>query len=313
MSSFDNLSAIAPRLCQTTHALPGHAPLLDALRCESGVEFAPRVSRGGWFRPGRILTAYHEPLADNALAWLEAAWLEEDQDGDRLAERLRESGYWLSRQQGRTHYLVASYGDHPTDFFQLEIEELQEMVSHPLGAALDSVDSLETLLQRPEGLPAVTPLGAPRYHFRRVNDMAERITTIAAQPGNPPQALRFIAEWTLSSAGQHRHLSDHWILALSEHRDRYHQRRYGIHPVAAHPVPWQAGNDAVGIELAHQLHDYDRHAGYSFAWYFQMLSGCRMPRNLPLRVHADVQADLRYLPERDLQLIIAWVEQPYTV
>lgn len=308
-----DLSEIAFRLCSALRPLPGHATLLDALRREGGPDFAPRVSRGGWFRPGRLLDADGGCVTDDALGWLDEAWAAADADGDRLAEQLRDRRLVLTREQGITHYLVAVRGKSPADYLQLEVEELQEVVSHPLGAHFDAIDSVEDLFERPSGLPAPTPTGPSRYSFRRVTDMAAQIATIGAQAGKPPPVMRFLDEWAASSAGQHRHFSDHWVLALSEHLDRYRQTRFAAAPVAAHPMVWNGDDGAAGTELAHLLHDYDRGAGYGFAWYFQMVSGRRVPRSLPARVHADLHGDMAYLPERDAALVARWMAEPYCV
>lgn len=308
-----DLSEIAFRLCTTLQPLPGHARLLDALRREGGPDFAPRVSRGGWFRPGRILDAEGRCVTDDALGWLDQAWMAANEDGERLTEQLLDQSLVLTREQGITHYLVAVRGKGPVDYLQLEVEELQEFVSHPLGAHSGSIDSVEDLLERPTGLPAANPTGPSRYSFRRITDMATRITAIAAQPGKPPTVLRFIDEWAASSAGRHRHFSDHWVLALSEHLDCYHQTRFAASLVAAHPLAWQGDDRASGTDLAQLLHEYDRCAGYGFAWYFQMLSGRRVPLSLPTKVHADLQGDKAYLPERDAALVSRWVAEPYCV
>ncbi|PTD97669.1 hypothetical protein [Pseudothauera lacus] len=308
-----DLAELAFRLCVSTAPVPGHAPLLDALRREGGPDFAPRLSRGGWFRPGRIIDRDGRCVAEDALGWLEAAWEEAGEDGEVLAERLCACGYSLTREQGITHYLVAIRGKAPADYLQLEVEELQEVISHPLGCRNMSAESVEALLERPEGLPPPQRLGKPRYSCRRLTDVSAHIARIANQAGNPAPVMRFLDDWARSSAGQHRHFSDHWVLALSEHLDRYRQTRYGAVPVAAHAPTWQGSEDARGTDLAQQLHDFDRAAGYGFAWYFHMVSGRRVPRTLPGKVYADLQEDLAYLPQRDIELVKAWVETPYSI
>lgn len=309
----DDLAELAFRLCVAVSPVPGHATLLDALRQEGGPDFAPRVSRGGWYRPGRILDREGRCVAEDALGWLEAAWAEAGEDGELLADRLRGAGYVLTREQGITHYLVNIRGKGPADYLQLEVEELQEVVSHPLGATDEAVDSVEALLERPDGLAAAAALGRPRYSFRRLTDIAAHIARIGAQAGNPLPVMRFLDEWARSSAGQQRHFSDHWVLALSEHLDRYRQTRYSAVPVAAHAPSWQGTDEARGTELAQQLHDFDRTAGYGFAWYFHMVSGRRVPRSLPPKVFADLQDELAYLPQRDIALVTGWVTEPYSI
>ncbi|THF59358.1 hypothetical protein [Pseudothauera rhizosphaerae] len=306
----DHLDELASRLCAAIRPVPGHATLVDALRREGGPQFTPRLSRGGWFRPGRILDADGNSVAEDALGWLEQAWSEVGEDADALAERY--PGYQLTRDQGITHYLVSIRGTGPTDYLQLEVEELQEVNSHPLDAC-EGADSVEALVVRPEGLPPPAPLGRRRYSFRRLTDIATHLVLIGAQAGKPAPVMRFLDEWARSSAGQQRHFSDHWVLALSEHLDRYRQTRFSAVPVAAHAPSWQGTEEARGTELAQQLHDFDRAAGYSFAWYFHMVSGRRVPRSLPPKVYADLQEDLAYLPQRDIALVKEWVEAPYSI
>lgn len=315
-----DLSELAFHTCHSLRPVPGHGPLIDALRQAGGPDFSARVSRGGWYRPGRIIDAQGRIIAEDALGWLESALNEADDEGVGLAEQLRQQDWQVTHEQGITHYLVAPRGKSPADYLQLEIEELQEVISHPLKARIDEgepIDSVEHLLAPPhetDGLrTAVRPLGHPRYSFRRINDMAVQIRAIATQAGKPPAVLRFLDEWASSSAGQRRHFSDHWVLALSEHLDRYRQPRISATPFAAHPLPWRGEDDAQGTALAQHIYDYDRSAGYGFAWYFQMVSGRKVPRTLAGRVHADLQGDMAYLPERDARLVAGWMETPYSL
>lgn len=298
-------------LCATVTPLPGHATLLDALRRENGPEFAPRLSRGGWFRPGRILDAGGETVSEDALQWLERAWSECGEDGTAFAEEYADSSLVLTLEQGVSHYLVARLGPEPEDYLQLEIEELQEVRSHTLGQHREPTDAVEALLERPAGAAPVQALGLPRYRLRRLTDIRSFVTRLEQQAGKPAPVLRFLAEWAASSAGQQRHFCDHWVLALSEHLDRYRQVCAGAVPVAAHAPQWSAAPGARGIVLAQQLHDFDRAAGYAFAWYFHLVSAHRVPRSVAPEVFADLQDGMAYLPERDAALVHAWMHEPY--
>ena len=301
------------RLCTATLPLPGHATLLDGLRQAGGPEFAPRVSRGGWFRPGRIVDVNGHTVADDALAWLEQAWLDAGEDGEAFVDRHAGSGLVLTLQQGISHYLVAPWGPGASEFLQLEIEELQEVASHPLAAAGDAPLTVEALLDRPPHSPAPTPIGAPRYGLRRLTDIAQFVERIADQAGKPTPILRFLADWEASSAGPQRRFCDHWVLALSEHLDRYRQTRYGAAPVAAHAPAWGGVPGHRGTALARDLHDFDRAAGYGFAWYFHMVSGRRVPHALAPLVAGDLNDGMAYLPERDARIVFRWAHTPYTL
>jgi len=301
------------RLCATVAPLPGHAALLDALRREGGPEFVPRLSRGGWFRPGRILDASGASVADDALGWLEQAWAECGEDGDAFLERYAEAGLTVTLEQGVSHYFVAPWGNGAADYLQLEIEELQEVASHSLTAIGETPATAEGLLDRPADSPPPQPLGPSRYNFRRLVDVAPYLGRLAEQPGKPAAVLRFLAEWQASSAGQQSRFCDRWVLALSEHLDTYRQTCYSAVPVAAHTPAWTAATLARGTALAQQLHDFDRAAGYGFAWYFHLLAGRRVPRNLTAEVFADLEDGMAYLPERDAALVRSWMHQPYAL
>ncbi len=311
MPNLNTLSEDIHQTCLALRPVPGHSPLIDAIARLGGPDFAARASRGGWYRPGRILDAGGGVVADDALAWLESAWHEAGEDVDRLLERFRACGHVVTRDVGLTHYLVAPYGDGATEFVQLEVEELQEVRSHTLSQITDAVESAEQLVEPPASARP-SAHGPSRYGFRRVADMSERIGRIAATAAKPPAVLRFIEEWNASSAGRQRHFSDHWVLSLAEHLDRYRQPQTSATPFAAHPLRWSGADDTRGLELARTLHEYDRTSGYGFSWYFQMVSGYKVPRGLAPRVHADLAEGMAYLPERDAAIVERWVAEPYS-
>jgi hypothetical protein len=305
------LAALFGRLCTRLTPLPGHAPLLDAIRVMDGSEYSLRMSRGGWFRPGRIIDAQGDTVAEDALSWLEASWAACGEDGAVFAEEYASSGLVLTLRQGVTHYLVSPTGAAPWDFLQFEVEELQEMASHEIGRR--AVDAVEFILDRPADAPPARPLAPPRYEPRRLTNIRSHIDRLRKQTGKPAPVLRFLDEWAVASAGHQQHFSARWVLALSEHLDRYHQSRIAASPVAAHSPRWQGIPGARGTALASQLHDFDHAAGYAFAWYFHLVSGHRVPRVILPEVFADLQDGLAYLPERDAALVHGWVRAPYSL
>jgi len=305
------LAELALRACVASRPAPGHAMLLDALWRSAAVDFALRVSRGGWYRPGRILDRDGDCVADDAIAWLEQAWADADDDAQTFVERHSDSGWAVTRLEGVTHYFVAPNGGGPAEFLQLEVEELRERISYRFVADTSPPESVEAMIA-----PAVCagePEGVPHYSFRRLTDIARYLDRLGSQPGNPAPVLRFLAEWDASSSGRQRRFCDHWVLALSEHPDRYGQPRRAALPVAVHAPRWSGDAAARGTALAQQLHDFGREAGYRAAWYFHMVSGRRVPRDVAPRVAADLQDGMAYLPERDVALVTNWVREPYSL
>jgi hypothetical protein len=308
------LAELALRACVASRPAPGHAMLLDALLRATGTDFALRLSRGGWYRPGRILDAAGQCVADDAMAWLEQAWADADEDPQAFAERHADSGLTVTRLDGSTHYFVAPNGPGAADFLQLEVEELRERVSHRFDAAAPAPDSVEAMIAPAREARSLRPSdGTSHYGFRRITDIARITAALAAQPGSAPPVLRFLAEWDASSSGRQRRFCDHWVLALSDHPDRYGQPRRAARPVPTHAPHWSGADGAAGLALAQHLHDFNRDAGYRAAWYFHLVCGHRVPRSVAPAVFADLQDGMAYLPERDVELLKAWMREPYSL
>lgn len=310
------LSAPALGACSASQPAPGHAALREALRRATGIEFLLRLSRGGWYRPGRILDAAGAVVAADALAWLEQAWADADEEGPLLAERLVRSGYAVTRFDGITHYLVASAGPRAADFVQLEVEELIERVSHRFAPSAPVPDSVDAMLAPPRsGARQLSAAIASQYRFRRIVEFTPPSATPSAPDAAPagagPALQRFLAEW--DAGGHARTFCDHWVLALSDHADRHGQMRLAARPVPATAPAWRGLAGERGLALAQRLQDFDRDAGYRSAWYFHMVCGHRVPRDIPPLVAADLDAGMAYLPERDAALLAGWLREPYSI
>lgn len=301
------LHEAAARACASSRPAPGHAMLLDALWRAASIDFELRVSRGGWYRAGRILGPDGGCVTDDALGWLERAWAQADGDPQALAGH---DGHTVTRFEGVTHYFVAPLGTGSGDFLQLEVEELHERASFRFGADAPVPDSVDALIAPRGASSAALADGPPHYSFRRLTDIDAFVARLASQAGSAPPVVRFLAEWDASGRGQRR-FCDHWVLALSEHEDRYRQKRLAAAPVPVRAPCWAGGGDSRGIALAQQLHEFDRDAGFRAAWYFHMVCGHRVPREVAPRVFADLQAGMAYLPERDAALVAGWLRDPY--
>ena len=70
---------------------------------------------------------------------------------------------------------------------------------------------------------------------------------------------------------------------------------------------------AAGVQLANALLGYDRQAGYPMAWYFNMLTGRRVPDAVAAEVLAEWEQGYRYLPERDMACVADFGKRPYRV
>lgn len=297
---------------------PHHAALLEiANRIRPGCTFSHALSRGGWFRPGGVLAADGKRLADSIETWAQAELDGCGGDLAELVERHAEAGLRVTRHSGRTHYFVASYGPSPSDFLQLEVEELQEVLDRELIDAANPPQDMQELVEPivPLELEAEA-VAAPRYRFRRLLDMRQAVARANAAAGRNAGLARLFSEWTHSSAASRGHFCDHWIVALREHLDRYRNPVISISLVSRHarelkPFHWNI--ELSGVEMSAQLQAFDRAAGYPAAWYFHLVAGAFTPPKVAYAVARDLEASFGYLPDTEAALVQGWVAEPYSV
>jgi hypothetical protein len=301
---------------EATPPRPHHAALLHAANAiHSGCTFRYALSRGGWYRPGSVLAANGVCIAESVQAWAASGLRRCGGDFNELIDQLADAGLRVTRHSGRTHYFVAPCGQAPADFLQLEVEELQEVLDRQLIDPLDPPHDLQELAEpvAPLELDA-QPVGAPRYRFRRLIDVRE----VAARANVVRDAglERFFKEWMRSRAAQGGHFSDHWIVALREHLDRYRNSITSLSLVSRHarelkPFPWSGALS--GVEMSSQLQVFDRAAGYPGAWYFHLVAGVFTPPKVAYAVARDLDAGFSYLPDAEAGLLRRWVAAPYSV
>lgn len=303
------------QFCAQADAKAGPKALVPELgKLLPELEFDHVLTRGGWHRLGGVVDADRKLVAEHIDKWAEH---EADGDIDELTAKHMDSGYFATRLAGKTHYFTAPVGESAEDFVQLEIEELQAVLDRPLFEADWYPDSLEDFidpLDRERLDP--DPVGEPSYLFRRITPIAKMLSE--APRGN--QALhnlhRFFEDWRHSSAGDGTPCCRHWALALSEYMDSDGERRLTAKPVATfvEDMPeLPPGDELQGVELANTLHRYDRHMGYAFAWYFNMLASKASNFALAEAVLRDQMEAYDYLPAKDLKVLRAWEERPYGV
>ncbi len=277
--------------------------------------FREVLVRGGWYRLGGVVDRGGKPVASDIADWAAGELARHGDDMHALTYAYAGSGLRATRITGKTHYWTASTGNGAADFMQVEIEELQEMLCQALfesedvpAGIEDLVDSRETCSDKP------TPLGIPLYAPHRVTYVAEFLARMRAQKPEPQPVHRFIEAWEKSSAGNAAQFSNHWVLAVREHLDRYRQSILSATPVAAivgAAPKFDGGFGARGLALAGALQRFDRQAGYPMAWFFHMLTTKAIPHAVAAVVVEDMQGGFAYLPERDVQVIKNWLFRPY--
>lgn len=316
-AAFDSAVAALCAQLPVSVGSSGLARELSALAPE--LVFRDVLTRGGWYRLGGVVDAAGCRVADDLSRWAEAEMARCGDDLGALHDAYAASGFRATRRVGRTHYLVAVTGPQTADFVQVEIEELQEVVSHPLFVG-DEPGSLEELFEF-QGLSGEAaqaspelPIGLPFYRLRRITEVAKLLERIAAQKPEPQNIHRFCAAWQASSAGNATHFSNHWVLAVREYLDRYRQTIVQATPIAALnglPPKFSGAYGAKGLALNEALQRFDRQAGYPMAWFFHLLTTRSVPQAVAQAVIDDVQDGFSYLPERDVNVLKNWLYRPF--
>ena len=304
------IEAIPPR--------PHHSALLEAAnRICTGCDFHYALNRGGWYRPGSVIAADGTRVSDNIEAWAKAELKICGGDMQELIDRHAGNSLLATRHSGRTHYFVSPYGPAPADFLQLEVEELQEVLDRQLVNADAPPEDLQELVEPlTPGVLEAQPVAAPRYRFRRLLDMRQTVARTSSPDKRNAGLPRLLSEWAHSSAASRGHFSDHWIVALREHQDRYRNPVVSASLVSRHArdlKPFQWNIELSGVEMLAQLQAFDRAAGYPSAWYAHLVAGTITPPKVAYAVAKDLEAGFSYLPETEAALVKSWVAAPYAV
>ena len=321
MNQWDDLARQVAELCVRVPASAGPGALARELaRTAPQLAFREVLARGGWYRLGGVVDASGRHVADDLAKWAEAELAAHHDDLGALCDDYAGSGLTATRLTGRTHYLVAAAGPAAVDFIQLEIEELQEMTCHVLFDADTPPGSIEDLVdpdpREDDGHCAsrAVPLGVPFLALRRLTPVADFLARMRAQKPEPQPIHRFIEAWESSSAGAATQFSNHWVLGVREHLDRYRQTIVHATPVAAVNGASPRFDGVFGVQGL-SLHDalvrYDKAAGYPMAWFFNMITTRSVPHALAGAVIDDTQAGFRYLPDRDAEVVKDWLYRPY--
>ncbi len=300
---------------------PHHATLLAvAARLIPDCHCRFALTRGGWYRSGGLFRfttprSDGERVADNLEAWIAQELADCGDDLGEFMDRHGDGELIATRYTGRTHYFVAPYGPDPAQFLQMEVEELQEVLDRRLWDAASPPTDAQELSDpiNPATVPAQA-VGAPYYHFRRLTDLRQIVARLRSPIGSVPSLIRFMQEWAGSRSGTH--FSEHWIVDLREHHDRYNNVVLSATPVSrdARAIKSFHWNSTLrGLDASRQLQAFDRAAGYPGAWYFHLVAGGLTPRDMAIAAMQDIESGFGYLGDLETVLLRGWLREPYSV
>jgi hypothetical protein len=314
MVESDPLSSKLADICAQTQPEDNHAALVESIQQALSREpFLLSLSRGGWFRNGGVITATGECIGQKLDHWLETEAL----DVSQLWERYQNAGYKITRQNGVTHYFTASTGSEPSDFIQLEVEEIVEVIDRNLLEPGHQPDTLEDILE-PEDYPRLYPTEVFKhyYRFRRLTPIHAFIDRMAEDSEYELSIQRWFSDWKHSSAGEKTPFCRQWVLGLREYIDGYGEPRWEAKPISTFggEIHELDPDDTMrGSKLANAIHSFDRQLDYPMAWYFFMLSRKKVSPRIAEAIHNDMQGTYAYLSPRDLKVLNDWMAAPYNV
>ena len=319
-NNLPDLTILSNRVAEHCIQVPvaqGPAALARELaRLAPQLSFRAVLARGGWYRLGGVIDAQGRHIATDVERWAAEELERCDEDLAAVAQDHADAALRATRLNGKTHYWVARIGSGAADFIQIDIEELQEVVCHVLFPDGEVPGSIEELVDPREACPgAQMALGVPFYTLRRLTHMAEFLAGMRQQKPEPQPIHRFIEAWEQSTASHTTEFSNHWVLAVREHLDRYRQPIRSATPVAAlnGAAPrFDGGFGARGLPLVEALQRFDRQIGYPMAWFFHMITTKSVPHAVATVVIEDVQGGFSYLPDRDVQVVRDWLHRPYS-
>jgi hypothetical protein len=303
------------KICTEADATQGPKALSGSLaRVFPDWKFSCVLTRGGWHRLGGVIDADYQRVSDNIVHWAEC---ESDGNVDELVARYMDAGFFATHLAGKTHYFTAPTGDQPSDFVQLEIEELREVLDRRLVQWDWFPDNIEEFLD-PLDYPRLEPepIGEPYYLFRRITPVSRLLERSDDLSQGQYNLRRFFHDWQSSSSCEGGHLCRHWVLALQGYMDSDNEYRLNAKPVSTYSgkLPDLPGSGLLrGVDLANALHDYDRRVGFPFAWFFMMLNRKSANYALAQAVLRDQMGAYDYLASRDLKVLRNWEERPYSV
>lgn len=301
--------------CQHSVPTQGQTALLNSLQqINPDYQFERVLSRGGWYRPGGVIDQNGTRITDNLEEWI---YSESDGSLQEFLYTYSESDLYVTRFQGQTHYLVSKTGTGAGDFLQLEVEVVQEVIDRHLLDYNNLPESLEDIID-PIDYTRIEAkeITGPRYLFRKISSISEVINKLHSLNEEKSKIERFMQAWDNSSASEYASFCEHWVLSLLEYTDAYGEEKISVKPISTYQGKLPEINQLPiprGAKLSNLIHSFDRELAYPMAWFFYMLTDQSVSYHVAESIHKDLMGAYDYLPRRDLEILIDWYDNPYSL
>ncbi|CCQ72917.1 hypothetical protein [Magnetospira sp. QH-2] len=304
-------------VCATTDVEPEPERLLQRIneRLEGDLKAHHMLSEEDWYRVGGVVDKDGVRISDDLMDWVEK---ESEDNIERLIEKHHSSGYQATALIGRTHYFAIPVGTKPMDFYQIEIDEVEEVIERPLFQDDFLPDSLEEVID-PMDAPHFEPhpYGAPRYQPSRLINMLHRIWDLTNDYTGDPGFRRFIEEWGMSSAAKNSCFCNHWVLKerpyLSENGDHITEVKV-LTPLEPLIYGLRGSQVEPGSELQATVQQINEKSGYAMTWYYMMVTQNFLPYGTVNAIYETLLAGEPGYGEaskRDLRILENWLDDPY--
>ncbi len=270
-----------------------------------------------WYKLGGVVDMDGNRVANDITEWVDRSFIECGQNLQTLIDNTLEQKLIATRQTGKTLYFVVQTGAAAEDFTLIEIDKIHEVSDRMMVDKSNPPEDLEEFIDplHPHCIESFS-LGHSRYIYRRKTDVRLFMEVINEKHASKHPVQRFMDDWNRSSAGQKAVMSNDWIIRPYRHKGRFGEQIVNVEIVNTHVNNLPQMEDFTGKKgttLNNLLTRFDRQAGYPFAWFFYMLKGKHVLPNCADTVYKDITDDYAYLPERDKQVIIDWIKQPYNI
>lgn len=308
------------KLCKHTPVTESDELLLQGLR-EACPGYSVYLARRGhsWYRLGGVIQADGGRVAVAVNEWVDRAYVECGQNFRTLITHCMEHDLVATRHQGVTLYVVIPSGSRASEFVQIEIDRTQEVMDRRMVQPDRPPEDMEELVDpmEPCELPP-SPLAPAIYRYRRKTHVAVFMGELRSHRADAHPAQRFMQDWDASSASASsaEPFCGHWSVRLAQHRGKYGEKHMEVEIVANYQrhLPILEEDAAQrGAILANLLSNFDKEAGYRFAWFFYMVAKKGVSPTIAEMVQRDLAGAFAYLPARDLNVLNAWISEPYFV